>query len=74
METVIAFGGASSAMQESPASLGSSMQGRISEFGINIQLSEEKVHDHHLAKGKTRGKGPPRKRPEAQEHSRGAGS
>lgn len=59
-----AFGDASSAMQESQASLGSSMQGKTSEFGMNTLLSqwkhhlankkEEKVHDHHLAKGKTR--------------------
>lgn len=81
---MIAFGDTSSAVQESQTSLGSSMQGKTSEFGINTLLSqwkhhsinkqEEKVHDHHLAKGKTRGKGPPRKRLKAEKSSKGVGS
>lgn len=79
-----AFRDASSAVQELQASLGSSMQGKPSEFGINTLLSqwkhhlankqEENVHDHHLAKGKTRGKGPPRKRLKGETPSKGVGS
>lgn len=71
-------------MQESPASLGSSMQGKTSEFGINTLLSqwkqhlaskqEKKFHGHHLAKGKIRGRSPPRKRLKAEKHSKGVGS
>lgn len=78
-----AFGDASSAVQESQASLGSSMQGKTSEFGMNTLLSqwkhhlankkEEKVHDHHLAKGKTR-ICPPRKRLKAEKPCKGVGS